>query len=63
MMQFHPEELIIKAEELKRMAARLIEQSDKLIEAYENLTKNEGAAEGNVKKTGSPPVLKFPRRQ
>ena len=31
-MQFQPEELIIKAEELKRMAARLIDQSDRLME-------------------------------
>ena len=62
-MQFQPEELIIKAEELKRMAARLIEQSDRLMEAYERLIKNSGAAEGDVKKAGNSPVLKFPRGQ
>ena len=61
-MQLQPEELVIKAEELKRMADHLLAEADTLMQAYESLSRKSGTPQlEEVKKTGSSQVLKFPR--
>jgi len=62
MMQFSPEELAIKAEELKRIAARLLEEADSLMRIYQSFYTNRGTPERkSPTKPASSPVLKFPR--